>query len=82
VGALVLLTLAILAGARGGRRITATLSGSLVYGLIVLMVLARPQGPCAARPAFGLANRVTLLRAGIAAVLSAIAIEGPWPGRL
>ncbi len=74
VGALVLLALAILAGA-GRTRITATLSGSLVYGLIVLMVLRGLKGH-APHARFGLANRVTLLRAGIAAVLSAIAIEG------
>jgi len=73
VGALVLLALALLAGA-GRTRITATLSGGLVYALIVSMMLHGLKGHAHAR--FGLANRVTLIRAGIAAVLSAIAIEG------
>jgi phosphatidylglycerophosphate synthase len=74
VGALVLLALALLAGA-GRTRITATLTGGLLYALIVSMMLRGLKGH-APHASFGLANRVTLLRAGIATVLSAIAVEG------
>jgi len=74
VGGLVLLALALLAGA-GRTRIVATLAGATLYGVIVSMMLRglRDHAPHAR---FGLANRVTLLRAGIATVLAAIAIEG------
>jgi len=74
VGGLVLLALAVLAGA-GRTRMTATLAGALIYAIIVSMMLRglRSHAPHAR---FGLANRVTLLRAGIATVLAAIAIEG------
>ena len=74
VGALVLLALAVLAGA-GRTRITATLTGAPLYAVIVSMMLRGLKGH-APHAGFGLANRVTLLRAGIATVLSAIAIEG------
>ena len=74
VGGLVLLALAVLAGA-GRTRITATLAGALIYAIIVSMML-RGLKSHAPHARFGVANRVTLLRAGIATVLAAIAIEG------